>query len=296
MTAEMPVILLTGATGQIGADLVVALAPLGRVVAPARAQFDLADPPSLRAAIRDLQPDVVVNAAAYTAVDLAESDVQRCMTTNAEAPGVLAEEAARLGAMMVHYSTDYVFDGSNGVPYHEDDEPSPLNIYGRSKLAGERRVAAAGGRHLILRTSWVYGAHGRNFLRTIQRLVRERDEVRVVCDQTGSPTWSKTIAETTAMLVARWRDEDTSTSGVYHLTAAGSTTWYEFANAILEDDPAWRGMPHGHIVPIASNDYPSVARRPGYSVLDNTKIGQRFGVAIPDWRVELRSMLGAFPN
>jgi dTDP-4-dehydrorhamnose reductase len=209
------VILLTGSTGQIGFELLRTLAPLGRVVAPPRAELDMGDPASLRAAVRNLRPDVVVNAGAYTAVDRAESEPDLCAAINAEAPRVLAEEAAALGALMVHYSTDYVFNGTKEAPYTEDDLPAPLSVYGRTKLAGEQGVATAGGRHLILRTSWVYGRRGANFLGTMLRLARERRELRVVSDQTGAPTRSRSIAEVTSALVARMCDgDDDAASGL----------------------------------------------------------------------------------
>lgn len=288
-------ILLTGASGQVGAELLHTLAPLGRVVAPTRTELDLADLRSLRSAVRDLRPTVVVNAAAYTAVDRAETEADRCAAINADAPRVLAEEAARVGALMVHYSTDYVFDGNKRAPYTEDDASGPLNVYGRTKLEGEQGVAAAGGRHLILRTSWVYGLRGANFLRTILRLARERRELRIVSDQVGAPTWSRSLARETAALVSMREGLDLSASGVYHLTSAGSTTWHEFARAILGGDPARGDQVCERVMPIASADYPVAARRPAYSVLDNTRISRRFGIAIPDWRDELSRVLEELP-
>jgi dTDP-4-dehydrorhamnose reductase len=293
--AEAAVILLTGASGQVGAELLHTLAPLGRVVAPTRTELDLADLRSLRSAVRDLRPTVVVNAAAYTAVDRAETEADRCAAINADAPRVLAEEAARVGALMVHYSTDYVFDGNKRAPYTEDDASGPLNVYGRTKLEGEQGVAAAGGRHLILRTSWVYGLRGANFLRTILRLARERRELRIVSDQVGAPTWSRSLARETAALVSMREGLDLSASGVYHLTSAGSTTWHEFARAILGGDPARGDQVCERVMPIASADYPVAARRPAYSVLDNTRISRRFGIAIPDWRDELSRVLEELP-
>jgi dTDP-4-dehydrorhamnose reductase len=192
----------------------------------------------------------------------------------------------------VHYSTDYVFDGSKGAPYTEEDAPAPLSVYGRTKLAGEQGVASAGGRHLILRTSWVYGARGSNFLRTMLRLARERTELRVVSDQTGAPTWSRTLGrETAQLIVAMLEGRVDETGGLFHLTSAGATSWYELAMAILEGDPAREEQVCERVVPIGSADYPTAARRPAYSVLDNSKVHQRFGVAIPDWRVELSAVL-----
>jgi dTDP-4-dehydrorhamnose reductase len=293
--AEAAVILLTGASGQVGAELLHTLAPLGRVVAPTRTELDLADLHSLRSAVRVLRPTVVVNAAAYTAVDRAETETDHCASINADAPRVLAEEAARVGALMVHYSTDYVFDGNKRAPYTEDDAPGPLNVYGRTKLEGEHGVAAVGGRHLILRTSWVYGLRGANFLRTILRLARERRELRIVSDQVGAPTWSRSLARETAALVAMREGLDVSASGVYHLTSAGSTTWYDFGTAILSGDPARGDQVCERVTPIASADYPVAARRPAYSVLDNTRISRQFGIAIPDWRDELSRVLAELP-
>jgi dTDP-4-dehydrorhamnose reductase len=289
---EPPLILLTGASGQVGSELLLALAAVGRVVAPGRRQLDMENPASIRSFARDLRPEVVVNAAAHTAVDRAESEPDLCAAINAEAPRVLAEEAARLGALMVHYSTDYVFDGAKGAPYTEDDVPAPLNFYGQSKLLGEQGVAAAGGRHLILRTSWVYGVSGSNFFRTMLRLARERREIQVVSDQIGAPTWSRTIARETASLVVRMRDtRHTAAGGVYHLSSDGSTNWYEFARAIIDGDPASQEQICERVVPIASADYPTAARRPAYSVLDNGKLRETFGIAIPDWRDELHRVL-----
>lgn len=289
-------ILLTGARGQVGSELARALAPLGHVVAPTHAALDLTDAAALRSAVRALRPAYVVNAAAYTAVDRAESEPAMCAAINADAPRILAEEAARVGAVMVHYSTDYVFDGSKGAPYVEDDPAAPLNVYGVSKLMGEQGVAGAGGRHFILRTSWVYGVHGSNFLRTMLRLSRERAELRVVNDQTGAPTWSRTIARTTVALLAQKRDAGVAApSGTYHLASAGSTTWYEFARAILAGDPSREEQTCRRLVPIPSAEYPTPARRPAYSVLDTTKLRQSFGITVPDWREELDQVLTELP-
>ena len=291
--ADAPVVLLTGSTGQVGHELRTVLATLGRVVAPSRAELDLARPESMRAAIRAFRPAVVVNAAAYTAVDRAESEPGLCAVVNAEAPRVLAEEAARLGALMVHYSTDYVFDGRKGAPYVEHDETAPLNVYGRTKLAGERAVAGAGGRHVILRTSWVYGPHGVNFLRTMLRLARERQELRVVDDQTGAPTWSRSLAVATVAIVSHMLGDAAAgdASGVYHLTSAGATTWYDFATAILAGDPARGEQVCERVLPISSAEYPTAARRPACSLLDSGKARQRFGISIPHWRDELARVL-----
>jgi len=230
--------------------------------------------------VREAKPQIIVNAAAYTAVDHAESEPELAMQINGIAPGILADEAKRLGALLVHYSTDYVFDGEKTTPYVEDDPPNPLNVYGRTKLAGERAIQAAGGRHLILRTSWVYGARGKNFLLTILRLAGERKELRVVNDQRGAPTSCRAIADATAK-VLRGMDGVAGCDGIFHLSAAGDATWSDFAAAII----ARAGLAT-RIVPIVSAEYPTVARRPRNSLLDNSKVRAKFAVSLPDWRAE----------
>jgi dTDP-4-dehydrorhamnose reductase len=288
-------IVVTGATGQIGYEAVRQLAPFGNVVGLTRADLDLAKPAAIREAIRTRRPRVIVNAAAYTAVDRAESERDLCAAINGDAPGVLAEEARRLGALLVHYSTDYVFDGSKRAPYTETDPPAPLNVYGATKLAGEQAIQGAGAAHVILRTSWVYGARGTNFLRTMLRLARERTELRVVNDQVGAPTWSRSVAEATAEIVgyelSRGEEPGGGLSGLYHVAAAGSTTWYEFARCILEGDPRREEQICRAVVPIRSAEYPTPARRPAYSVLDCTAFGNRFRVALMDWREQLALVL-----
>ena len=283
----MTQILLTGKTGQVGWELQRTLATLGRVIAPDRRGMDLAEPASIRAAIRACMPQIIVNSAAYTAVDQAESEPDLALAINGAAPAIMAEEAKRLGALLVHYSTDYVFDGAKSGPYSEDDTPNPLNVYGSSKLAGERAVVASGARYLIFRTSWVYGARGKNFLRTILRLARERDELRIVDDQIGAPTWCRAIAEATAQALACAQACDAAgLSGIYHLSAAGATSWCGFAKAILERP--------GHsckVVPIASSEYPLPARRPTNSVLSNAKLNARLGIELPDWSAALELCL-----
>ncbi len=283
----MTQILLTGKTGQVGWELQRTLATLGRVIAPDRRGMDLAEPASIRAAIRACMPQIIVNSAAYTAVDQAESEPDLALAINGAAPAIMAEEAKRLGALLVHYSTDYVFDGAKSGPYSEDDTPNPLNVYGSSKLAGERAVVASGARYLIFRTSWVYGARGKNFLRTILRLARERDELRIVDDQIGAPTWCRAIAEATAQALACAQACDAAgLSGIYHLSAAGATSWCGFAKAILERS--------GHsckVVPIASSEYPLPARRPTNSVLSNAKLNARLGIELPDWSAALELCL-----
>jgi dTDP-4-dehydrorhamnose reductase len=282
-------LLVTGPTGQVGSQLFRSLAPLGNVIPLDRRHCDLSRPEQLPAVIRDLRPDVIVNAAAYTAVDDAERDEAVAATVNGAAVGVIAEEARRACALLVHYSTDYVFDGRKDAPYSEDDPPCPINAYGRSKLAGELAIREVGGAHLVLRTSWVYDARGRNFLRTMLALLRERDELRIVADQIGAPTWAADIAQATAALIdaaAHEREEGRFASGLFHLTASGATSWHGFAAAILEG-AARRGLlPAGRtprLVPVASEDYPRPAARPKNSRLSGDRLRQRFGLALPSW-------------
>lgn len=286
-------ILITGGAGQVGWELCRTLAVQGEIVAPARSELDLASADSIVSAVRAFGPELIVNAAAYTAVDKAESEAELAAKVNGDAPRIMAEEAARLGAGMVHYSTDYVFDGTKNEPYVEDDETAPINVYGGTKLAGERGVAGANPAHLILRTSWVYGPRGRNFLLTVLRLTRERKELKVVDDQYGAPTPARLIAEATACIVARLsrhshldaeRLEDIG--GLYHLTSAGRTTWYDFAQEILRGSKA-----APKVLPIATAEYPSPARRPRNSVLDNGKLRQALGIALPDWKTGLKLCL-----
>jgi dTDP-4-dehydrorhamnose reductase len=287
-------ILLTGAGGQVGAELARTLAPLGQVRAFDRASLDLADPDALVAACREARPALIVNAAAYTAVDRAESEPGLAHAVNGVAPGILAEEARRSGAVLVHYSTDYVFDGSRRSPYREDDPPAPLNEYGRSKLAGERAIAQSGCRHLILRTSWVYGPRGRNFLLTMLSLAREREEIRVVDDQRGAPTSSLFLAGATARALAAIPREGVA-SGIYHLTAAGQTTWAGFARAIFERAARRPGFRAPRVVPIPTSGYPAPARRPAYSVLSNRKFTSAFGFAPSAWESQLDECLARVP-
>jgi dTDP-4-dehydrorhamnose reductase len=268
-------ILLTGRNGQVGWELERSLAPLGEIIATDRATLELADPDAIRRVAREAKPELIVNAAAYTAVDQAESEPELAMRINAVAPGVLAEEAQRLGAWLIHYSTDYVFDGSSKRPYCEGDETNPINAYGRSKLAGEQAIAASGARYLILRSSWVYGLRGRNFLLAILQRAQSGAALRVVDDQIGAPTWSRQIAEVTARIVAGRSD----VGGIYHLSAGGETTWCGFARAIL----ALAGI-DAEVRPIATAEFPTAADRPRYSVLDCAKLARDFGAALPDWR------------
>lgn len=283
--------MLTGKNGQVGWELQRALAPLGDVVALDRSQLDLANPDQIREQVREIKPGLIVNAAAYTAVDRAEEEPELAMAINGIAPGILAEEAKRSGAGIIHYSTDYVFDGVKTAPYTEDDTPNPINEYGRSKLAGELAIQAAGAPYLILRTSWVYGMRGKNFLLTILRLAREREELRIVDDQIGAPTWSRMIAGTTARILSAGTLFLADINGVYHLTASGSTSWYGFAKAILALDPNPTEQVCKQIRPIPTAAYPTLARRPVYSVLSNDKLKAAFGLVLPDWEQGLKSAL-----
>jgi len=278
-------ILLLGRNGQLGWELEQSLAPLGELTALGRAELDLADVPRLAATVRTLQPETIVNAAAYTAVDRAESEREAAFAVNATAPRVLAEEAKRIGALLVHYSTDYVFDGTKAAPYVEDDATNPLNVYGASKLAGERAIAATRCRHLILRTSWVYGPRGSNFMLTMLRLAKERPELRVVDDQVGAPTSSLEIARTTAAVLAR-AVQPPELSGLSHLAAGGETSWCGFARAILAQ--AGIATP---VVPIRSEEYPTPARRPRNSRLDCSRLREAFGATLARWEDGLAEAL-----
>ncbi|GAC1491226.1 MAG: dTDP-4-dehydrorhamnose reductase [Chamaesiphon sp.] len=298
-------IILIGITGQVGWELQRTLMtlgqviPVGRHVSNAALRVDLAQPDTIRRTLREVKPHLIVNAAAYTAVDKAESEPELAMAINGTAPGLMAEEAKRLGAGMIHYSTDYVFDGTKTTPYTEQDKPTPQNIYGKTKLAGEQAIQAVDVPHLILRTSWVYGLRGKNFLITMLKLAREREELRVVDDQVGAPTWSGTIAETTAQILAQGIQSlasflDTK-RGIYHLTASGQTSWYGFAKAIFEHDFKYNERQMQKLIAIASQDYPTAARRPSYSVLDNHKLVNTFGLTLPEWEKTLTLLAGSPP-
>ena len=292
-------ILLIGVTGQVGWELQRTLMTLGEVIPVGRTvlnspwQIDLAQPDTIRRTIQEVQPDLIVNAAAYTAVDKAESEPELAMAINGTAPGVMAEEAKRLGAAIVHYSTDYVFDGTKTTPYTESDRPDPQNTYGRTKLAGEQAIAAADVPHLILRTSWVYGRRGKNFLLTMLRLAGEREELKVVADQVGTPTWSRMIAQATAQILFQATPNWSilvDKGGVYHLTASGETSWYGFTKAIFEHDhqPNRRLQ---RLIPITTEQYPTPAKRPAYSLLNGQKLSQTFGLVLPDWQRTLELVL-----
>ncbi|WP_313645779.1 dTDP-4-dehydrorhamnose reductase [Pseudomonas sp.] len=279
-------ILVCGHNGQVAQALRGPLAGFGEVHVMGRAQLDMSRPQALREPLRQLAPDVIVNAAAYTAVDQAEQEPDTAFAINAEAPGVLAEEAQRLGAPLIHFSTDYVFNGNQASPYREEDQPDPLGVYGRSKLAGEQAIAAVGGEHLILRTSWVYSLYGRNFLLTMQRLLQEKPELRVVDDQVGAPTWAASIATATAALIERCQAGQAGAWGIYHLTAQGETSWFGFAQAIGAQLKA-RGLPCAALQPIATRDYPTPARRPLNSRLDCSRLSREWDVRLPHWQQAL---------
>ena len=278
----MSTILLIGRGGQVGWELQRTLAPLGKVIAFDRPALDLADADAIRVAIRSVHPDIIVNAAAYTAVDQAETDSGVAMSINGKAPGIMAEEARSAGAWLVHYSTDYVFDGTKSTAYVEGDTPNPLNVYGRSKLAGEQAIQAVGGHYTILRTSWVYGRRGKNFLNTILRLAQEKEELRIVADQFGAPTWSRMIAEATAAILAR-KDQ---TTGLFHLTSSGETSWHGFTQAILELTQTQRSR-NPKLSAIPASEYPLPAARPWNSRLSCERLAKETDLRLPDWREAL---------
>ncbi|MBC3364816.1 dTDP-4-dehydrorhamnose reductase [Pseudomonas sp. SWRI154] len=283
-------ILIIGQNGQVSQALQSRLAGMGELIVLGSNQLDMAQPDQLRPQVEALRPDLIINAAAHTAVDQAESEAQRAFAINASAPGILAQVAAELDAPLIHYSTDYVFDGRKPEPYTEDDTPNPLSVYGRSKLAGEEAIHQAGGEHLILRTSWVYSSAGRNFLLTMQRLLQEKSHLRVVADQIGAPTWAGTIAESTAQLIERWQAGRCGAWGTYHLTAQGQTSWFGFAQAIGED-LVEHHKPCAVLEPIPSSAYPTPAPRPLNSRLDCTRLTEEWGVSQPDWRSALQQCL-----
>ena len=295
-------ILLTGITGQVGWELQQTLMPLGKVIPTGRSasqvalQMDLAQPDTIRRTLREVKPAIIVNAAAYTAVDKAELDANTAMAVNGIAPGIIAEEAKSLGAAVIHYSTDYVFDGKKNTGYTELDLPNPQNTYGETKLKGEQAIEAIGGSYLILRTSWVYGLRGNNFLLTILRLAQEREELGVVNDQVGAPTWSRLIAEATAQILFQATKQSLSDflankSGIYHLSATGQASWYSFAKAILEQERKFNPLKLQRLIAIASEQYPTPAKRPAYSVLNNQKLFNTFGVTLPNWQRTLQLLL-----
>jgi dTDP-4-dehydrorhamnose reductase len=305
-------ILLIGANGQIGRELNHMLPRVGEVTALDRSQLDLSKPEEIRNAIRSVGPQWIVNAAAYTAVDKAESEPSVARAINAEAPAVMAKEAKKFGAFLIHYSTDYVFDGLKTTPYEENDPANPQNVYGKTKLEGEQAIQASGAPHLIFRTAWVYATTGKNFLLTMLRLATQREELRVVSDQVGSPVLSGEIAKATTEILSQLSAlysvhySIAETGGIYHMTAAGETSWAGFAKAILEEaasiapNTPWFAEATGklpliasRVVPIRTSEYPTPARRPAYSVLSNERLFQTFSVRLPGWRSQLRSAFTA---
>ena len=301
-------ILLTGKNGQLGRELISCLKPLGEVIALGHAQLDLTKPDLIRRTIREIRPQIIVNAAAYTAVDQAETEEALAHAVNADAPGIMAEEAKKIGAALIHFSTDYVFDGSKTTPYLEGDLTNPISAYGRTKLAGEQSIQNSGASHLIFRTAWVYGREGKNFLRTILRLATQKEELRIVSDQIGAPTATPDIALATAKVLSTFSGPHrkvgaiSEASGIYHMTAGGQTSWYEFAKAILEEaahtrrDPrSWFAEATGEepimtrsLLPITTAEYPTPAKRPAYSVLSNQRLKREMGIELRDWRIQLQ--------
>ncbi|CAH1905782.1 dTDP-4-dehydrorhamnose reductase [Candidatus Nitrotoga sp. HW29] len=297
MTSQKPVILLFGKNGQVGFELQRALSPFGLVHAFDRQDCDLAQLSQVREIVRQLRPDIIVNASAYTAVDKAESEPQIAHLINATLPGVLAEEAAAIDALLVHYSTDYVFDGKQSGWYEENDIPNPQSVYGTSKLAGERGITATNCRNLIFRTSWVFGAHGGNFAKTILRLAKERESLNVIADQFGAPTSAHLIADVTAQVIVQyWNDvnRESFPYGIYHLVAAGETTWYEYAKYVIayaEKAGIELRLKSSAVEAIPSINYPLPAPRPSNSRLDSRKLRQTFNLTLPDWRQDMVNVL-----
>jgi dTDP-4-dehydrorhamnose reductase len=289
-------ILLIGKEGQIGGELSSLLQPLGKLTVFGEKDLDLTQEDLIREKLRDVQPHVIVNAAAYTAVDQCEEEPELALAINATAPTILAEEAKKLGAAMVHFSTDYVFDGKKQEPYTEEDSPNPLGVYGRTKLAGDEAIQSADLPHLIFRTAWVYGRKGKNFLLTIQRLAKERDELKIVDDQIGSPTWCRTIAQTTANILTQVLPQDSpgnlsrfdQASGLYNLVCSGQTSWFGFAQAILEASSSSHDT---KLIPIPTSEYPTPAKRPSNSALSTEKLRSAFGIVPPAWDVTLKYCL-----
>jgi dTDP-4-dehydrorhamnose reductase len=282
-------IFLTGAYGQVGWELNRGLLPYGEIFASDKDTLDLLDPAAIRRSVRDFKPNVIINAAAYTAVDRAEAERDLCRKLNADVPSVLAGEAAALGAWMVHYSTDYVFNGNNGRPWTEDDTPDPINFYGLSKLEGDMAVAEKCSKHLVFRTSWVYASRGSNFLLTMLRLFKEKNELSIVDDQIGSPTWARYIAQTTLMALKEAHDaDDARLSGVYNLAASGTTSWYNFAREIRD---YFGGCENVTLRPVPSSEYPTLAARPRWSVLSAEKLGRVFGIHSVSWREAMKLCL-----
>ncbi len=292
-------ILVIGCNGQVGWELVRCLQPLGEVIATDRRQMNLSDLDKIKTTLRNIAPDIIVNAAAYTAVDKAEDNEVEANIINGHAPGVLATEAKQIGALLIHYSTDYVFDGAKSSPYTEDDTSAPINAYGRSKLLGEEAIQSVDMDYIILRTSWVYAARGTNFLRTILKLAQEREELRIVTDQIGAPTWARLIAETTAYVIRQSQSERTNgtfQSSLYHLTAAGETSWFGFTQAIVEQARRFPDLSFTlkEISPIPTQDYPTSSPRPMNSRLATAKLESHFGLKMPTWSSMLQLCLAEY--
>lgn len=285
-------ILLFGKIGQLGWELQRALQPLGQVIALEYPEIDMANSVSIREAVRQNQPNVVINATAYTAVDKAESEQELAYAINATGPGVLAEEARNLNAVLIHYSTDYVFDGAKGQPYVETDATNPLNVYGKSKLAGEQAIQAAGGAHLIFRTAWVYSTRRDSFVGKVLQWARQNSNLKIVSDQVSNPTWARMLAETTALLIARSAANPAAYfhkySGVYHLAGSGYTSRFEWAQEILKNDPQRDEQIVGTLEAALTKDFPTPAQRPLFSVLDCTRFEEAFDLSLPEWRAALR--------
>jgi dTDP-4-dehydrorhamnose reductase len=309
-----PAILFIGRTGQLGRELSRLLPRLGAVTSLDRQQLDLTKSEDIRRAICKFRPNLIVNAASYTAVDQAESDPDVARSVNAGAPAVMSEEAKQIGACLVHYSTDYVFDGSKTEPYKEQDLTNPQNVYGQTKLEGEIAIQESGVPHLIFRTSWVYATEGRNFLLTMLRLMTQREELRIVSDQVGAPTLNTEIAEATTKILSQLCSQGncaismSKVTGIYHMTAAGETTWFDFAEAIwqeartIEPRTPWFAAATSNlplitrrILPIRTSEYPTSARRPAYSVLSNERLVRTFSVQLRHWREQLHSILTNHP-
>lgn len=280
MSHDLSRILLTGSKGQVGSALRLVL-PQSALISSDRNTLNLANPDSIRNTVRDCKPTIIINAAAYTTVDRAETEADLAMAVNGVAPGILAEEAKRINATLIHYSTDYVFDGRKLTAYTETDTPNPLSIYGKTKLAGERAIQAVGAAHYILRTSWVYASEGTNFMNTILRLAHERPELRIVDDQIGAPTWARAVAEMTEKILTAGTD---SQHGLYHFTAKGAVTWYGFARAILDKVQTISGVVPPKLTPITTADYPLPARRPANSRLDTTRFNAAFDITPTPWQ------------
>lgn len=289
----MKKILIFGKQGQIGWELQRSLTSIGTITALDRTMADLCETKKVREIIQQLKPNIIVNAAAYTAVDKAESEPDLAMLVNGIAPGVLAEEAKRLNATLVHYSTDYVFDGSSTTPYREEDSTNPINIYGKTKLAGEKAIQTVGGNFLILRTSWVYGMRGKNFLLTMLKLAQEKDTLKIVMDQIGAPTWCRTIAEATGHILAHPLSSLNDKWGIYNLTAGGQTSWCDFAATIFKIKKEREGAAFRvpQVIPIPSSEFPSPASRPKFSALSHSKVSSTFSLLLPDWKHALESCL-----